>query len=218
MRLKSPMISAGLNIKKIRKKKHWTQEYLAEKLGCSSVQVGKWEKASDNIEIRTVKRIADILNVPLSFITGEQLIDLDKASDYEYVFIPQVAGRISAGGGLEPDNTIELKMAFRKDWVERKGNPNDMSIIRVLGDSMEPTLQSGDLVLINHSRNYIDPQGGIYALANDGQIMLKRVQLVPSKGHARIISDNPQYETEIVPLSQLVVNGKMIWFGRETVQ
>jgi len=218
MRLKSPMISAGLNIKKIRKKKHWTQEYLAEKLGCSSVQVGKWEKASDNIEIRTVKRIADILNVPLSFITGEQLIDLDKASDYEYVFIPQVAGRISAGGGLEPDNTIELKMAFRKDWVERKGNPNDMSIIRVLGDSMEPTLQSGDLVLINHSRNYIDPQGGIYALAIDGQIMLKRVQLVPSKGHARIISDNPQYETEIVPLSQLVVNGKIIWFGRETVQ
>ena len=212
------MISAGLNIKKIRKKKHWTQEYLAEKLGCSSVQVGKWEKASDNIEIRTVKRIADILKVPLSFITGEQLIDLDKASDYEYVFIPQVAGRISAGGGLEPDNTIELKMAFRKDWVERKGNPNDMSIIRVLGDSMEPTLQSGDLVLINHSRNYIDPQGGIYALAIDGQIMLKRVQLVPSKGHARIISDNPQYETEIVPLSQLVVNGKMIWFGRETVQ
>ena len=212
------MISAGLNIKKIRKKKHWTQEYLAEKLGCSSVQVGKWEKASDNIEIRTVKRIADILNVPLSFITGEQLIDLDKASDYEYVFIPQVAGRISAGGGLEPDNTIELKMAFRKDWVERKGNPNDMSIIRVLGDSMEPTLQSGDLVLINHSRNYIDPQGGIYALAIDGQIMLKRVQLVPSKGHARIISDNPHYETEIVPLSQLVVNGKMIWFGRETVQ
>ena len=212
------MISAGLNIKKIRKKKHWTQEYLAEKLGCSSVQVGKWEKASDNIEIRTVKRIADILNVPLSFITGEQLIDLDKASDYEYVFIPQVAGRISAGGGLEPDNTIELKMAFRKDWVERKGNPNDMSIIRVLGDSMEPTLQSGDLVLINHSRNYIDPQGGIYALAIDGQIMLKRVQLVPSKGHTRIISDNPQYETEIVPLSQLVVNGKMIWFGRETVQ
>ena len=187
-------------------------------MGCSSVQVGKWEKASDNIEIRTVKRIADILNVPLSFITGEQLIDLDKASDYEYVFIPQVAGRISAGGGLEPDNTIELKMAFRKDWVERKGNPNDMSIIRVLGDSMEPTLQSGDLVLINHSRNYIDPQGGIYALAIDGQIMLKRVQLVPSKGHARIISDNPQYETEIVPLSQLVVNGKMIWFGRETVQ
>ena len=212
------MISAGLNIKKIRKKKHWTQEYLAEKLGCSSVQVGKWEKASDNIEIRTVKRIADILNVPLPFITGERLIDLDKASDYEYVFIPQVAGRISAGGGLEPDNTIELKMAFRKDWVERKGNPNDMSIIRVLGDSMEPTLQSGDLVLINHSRNYIDPQGGIYALAIDGQIMLKRVQLVPSKGHARIISDNPQYETEIVPLSQLVVNGKMIWFGRETVQ
>ena len=212
------MISAGLNIKKIRKKKHWTQEYLAEKLGCSSVQVGKWEKASDNIEIRTVKRIADILKVPLSFITGEQLIDLDKASDYEYVFIPQVAGRISAGGGLEPDNTIEFKMAFRKDWVERKGDPNDMSIIRVLGDSMEPTLQSGDLVLINHSRNYIDPQGGIYALAIDGQIMLKRVQLVPSKGHARIISDNPQYETEIVPLSQLVVNGKMIWFGRETVQ
>jgi len=67
------------------------------------------------------------MEVPLSFITGEQQIDLD---------IPQVAGRISAGGGLEPDNTIELKMAFRKDWVDRKGNPHDMNIIRVQGGSM----------------------------------------------------------------------------------
>jgi len=76
------------------------------------------------------------MEVPLSFITGEQQIDLDNYEDYEFVYIPQVAGRISAGGGLEPDNTIELKMAFRKDWVDRKGNPHDMNIIRVQGGSM----------------------------------------------------------------------------------
>ena len=93
-----------------------------------------------------------------------------------------------------------------------------MNIIRGQGDSMQPTLQSGDLVLIKQSRNYIDPQGGIYALAVDGQIMLKRVQLVPSQGQARIISDNTQYETEVVPIDQLVVNGKMIWYGREVGQ
>ena len=63
------------------------------------------------------------MEVPLSFITGEQQIDLDNYEDYEFVYIPQVAGRISAGGGLEPDNTIELKWRSEKTAWTGKGTP-----------------------------------------------------------------------------------------------
>ncbi len=49
-----------------------------------------------------------------------------------------------------------------------------MSLIRVIGDSMEPTLGSGDIVLIDHSpRNYVDPHGGIDAIVVREEIMLK---------------------------------------------
>lgn len=143
------------------------------------------------------------------------LYSLSESANSEFCFIPQVRGEIGAGGGLVPDNTVELKVAFRRDWISRKGNPDGMSIIRVSGDSMEPTLLSGDLVLVDHGRNYMDPQGGIYALAIDNQIMIKRLQPVQTTGWIRIISDNPRYETYEADPEKVRVNGKVIWFGRE---
>jgi phage repressor protein C with HTH and peptisase S24 domain len=52
-----------------------------------------------------------------------------------------------------------------------------MSLIRVDGDSTEPTLLSGDLILVDHGRNYLDPHGGLYAISIDHSLMIKRVQL-----------------------------------------
>ena len=131
----------------------------------------------------------------------------------EFVYISQVMGRISAGRGRIPENAVDVKVAFRKEWVKRKGNPGNMVLIKVDGDSMEPSLLSGDVVLIDRNRNYIDPQGGIYALALDDIIMIKRVQVLADK--IRIISDNPKYEAFDVPLDRVKVNGKVIWFARE---
>ena len=135
------------------------------------------------------------------------------APDNEFVYISQVDGRISAGQGRAPENAIDVKIAFRKDWIRRKGNPRNMVLIKVDGDSMEPSLLSGDLVLVDRNRNYIDPQGGIYALALDDIIMVKRIQMLVDR--ARIISDNLKYEAFEVPMERVKVNGKVIWFARE---
>jgi phage repressor protein C with HTH and peptisase S24 domain len=135
--------------------------------------------------------------------------------DKEFIYIPMVSGKISAGGGLIPEARIELRLAFRKDWIQRHGDPRNMSLIRVSGDSMESTLFSGDIVLVDHNRNYIDPQGGIYTIALDDAIMIKRLQLIYPKNILKIISDNPKYQTIEVSPDQIIVNGKVIWFGRE---
>ncbi len=133
----------------------------------------------------------------------------------EFVSIPQVHGKIGAGGGLIPNNCIEMRIAFRRDWIQRKGNPQNMSLIRVIGDSMEPTLESGDCVLIDHSRNYVDPHGGIYAIVVHEEIMLKRLQVLYPLGKIRVISDNSKYQPVEVEPDLLKINGKVIWFGRE---
>ena len=146
---------------------------------------------------------------------GHDIVAQRRADYRDYVFIPQVAGEISAGGGLVADNSIELKIAFRKDWIERRGNPRNMSLIRVSGDSMDPTLQSGDLALVDHSRNYVDPQGGIYAIAIEQMIMIKRIQVMHPSKRLKVISDNGRYEPIETDTGQLQINGKVIWFGRE---
>lgn len=135
--------------------------------------------------------------------------------DKDFILIPQMTGEISAGGGRFADDSIEIKIAFRKEWIQRKGSLLNMSLIRVTGDSMEPTLCSGDLVLVDHGRNYIDPQGGIYAIALDNTIMIKRVQVIYPSRELKIISDNSRYEPAAVAHDSIVINGKVIWFGRE---
>jgi phage repressor protein C with HTH and peptisase S24 domain len=90
-----------------------------------------------------------------------------------------------------------------------------MVLIKVEGDSMEPTLLSGDLVLVDRGRSFISPEGGIYAIALDDIIMVKRVQVIHPIDKLRIISDNPKYNTIEVPADQVKVNGKVIWFARE---
>jgi len=39
---------------------------------------------------------------------------------------------------------------------------------------------AGDLVLIDHGHNYLDPQGGIYAIALGDSILIKRLQNIIS--------------------------------------
>jgi len=134
--------------------------------------------------------------------------------DGEFLFVPQVSDKISAGFGLEPYNHVEMRIAFRKDWLQKKGNPKNMNLIRVDGDSMEPTLMSSDLVLVDHGRNFIGPQGGIYAITLDSMIMIKRLQVMPLVNKVSIISDNDRYRSIDADIAQVKVNGKVIWFGR----
>lgn len=132
----------------------------------------------------------------------------------KFVLISQVNGRISAGMGLIPDDSVDIKIAFRRDWIKKKGNPENMSLIKVSGDSMQPALLSGDIALVDHGHNYIDPQGGIYAIAVDGEIMIKRVQPIPG-GKILVISDNKRYTPLEIAAEHIRVNGKVIWYARE---
>ena len=116
---------------------------------------------------------------------------------------------------MVPYNNIEMRIAFKKDWIQKMGNPGNMSLIKVSGDSMEPTLMSGDLVLIDHNRNYISGQDGIYAITMNGAIMIKRIQIVDPSKILRIISDNDRYDPLDLPVDQVKINGKVIWFERD---
>ncbi|MCK9195473.1 MAG: helix-turn-helix domain-containing protein [Syntrophales bacterium] len=155
-------------------------------------------------------------NAALEELTVELVTRKVPHPDHEFVYIRQVNGKISAGGGLMPDNSADIKAAFRRDWIKKRGgNPDKMSLIKVSGDSMVPTLLSGDLVLVDHGRNSIASQGGIYAISIDNEIMIKRVQPVFPDGKLRVISDNKQYDSFEIAKDKVLINGKVIWFARD---
>ena len=209
-RLRSAIRDSGFNLKEFAAKSgvpyRTLQDYVA----------GARDPGAENLS-----KMATHLRVSMDWILTGRVDDADRISEStaeygnDFVFVPQMAGEISAGGGLVPDNTIDLKIAFRKEWIQRRGDPRAMSLIRVSGDSMEPTLQSGDLALVDHGRNYVDPQGGIYAIAIDSTIMIKRIQVMHPSKRLKVISDNGRYEAIETDPDKLRVNGKVIWFGRE---
>jgi phage repressor protein C with HTH and peptisase S24 domain len=205
------------------------ESIIAEKLGMSRTAFAE-RKRRGSIPYEELVRFCDTNSISFNWLFyGEGPLYKSAATkgievcepgtaykeDAEYVFIPQVSGKISAGGGLVADNTIEMRVAFRREWLQRKGDARNMSIIRVQGDSMEPTLLSGDIVLIDHGRNYVDPHGGIYAIASGDNIMIKRLQLIYPSAKLRIISDNNRYDPIEADPEKVVINGKVIWFGRE---
>ena len=189
-------------------------------------------KARNRVPIHAVKEFCLRENLSLEYVlygTGnpyltrpdkhgkvDSAVGLSAAfeAELEFVSIPQVSGRISAGASLAPENDVDVRVAFRKAWIMKKGSPDKMSLIKVKGDSMEPTLLSGDMILVDHSKNFIDPQGGIYAIVIDDMIMLKRLQVL-GQGRIRVVSDNPRYESIEVHADALAINGKVLWYCRD---
>ncbi|WP_283166872.1 XRE family transcriptional regulator [Thermodesulfovibrio yellowstonii] len=202
----------------------------SKKTGIPYTSLQNYIYGSRQPTIENLQKICTQLNVNLNWLLtgeGEMFInkpvaqpvteDIYKYIGKDFVLIPMVSRKISAGKGLAPveDAEVEMKLAFRLDWIRRKGDYTKMSLIRVEGDSMEPTLYSGDIVLIDGNRNFVDLHGGIYAIYIKDSIMIKRIQYLFAEEKLKIISDNPKYESIIVSPDDLHVIGKVIWIGRE---
>lgn len=88
-------------------------------------------------------------------------------------------------------------------------NPDNIKMLRVFGDSMEPTLSDGDWVLVDISRNFLDSDG-LYLIKKTTALAVKRLQTTVS-GDILIKSDNTKYDTERESLSVIVIVGKVIY-------
>jgi phage repressor protein C with HTH and peptisase S24 domain len=91
-------------------------------------------------------------------------------------------------------------------------SPERLLVIEANGDSMAPTVVSGDRVIVDTGHKTPTPDG-LYAIRDAfGGIVIKRLQVMrPAKqAHVKIISDNPKQGSEEVPLSELEVVGKVV--------
>lgn len=136
----------------------------------------------------------------------------------EFELIPFYDVEASAGAGsLVEQEQIAGEMAFRRDWLHRRGlQANQCALITARGDSMEPTIFDGDLLLVDTRANQIKDDA-IYIIQTDHVLIVKRVQQ-GLDGTLIIISDNDKYQKQTISPSagdKLNVAGRVRWFGHE---
>src|SRR5205085_12180052 len=103
---------------------------------------------------------------------------------------------VSAG----PDSMLNEELgrpyfAFDERWLKAlTSTPADnLSIVRVEGDSMSPTLNPGDEILIDLGDCADRLRDGIYVLRIDDALVVKRLALNPLGRSVTVQSDNPAY-------------------------
>jgi phage repressor protein C with HTH and peptisase S24 domain len=137
----------------------------------------------------------------------------------EYVQIPYYDVQASMGGGafVERERVVDY-FAFKSRWVRHVMgmDPKHSALINAVGDSMEPTLREGDLILVDLRQCQVHDDA-VYVLRLDDRLMAKRLQR-NFDGAVFIMSDNPVYEKLIVPktsVADLHIIGRAVWVGRK---
>jgi len=139
--------------------------------------------------------------------------------------VPELDTRAGLGGGGMPAREVRrdgrhmdpLKgegWLFPGSFVREQLHtaPSRLVVIETNGDSMAPTILSGERVIVDTAHNMPTPDG-LYAIRDTfGFIIIKRLQVLRSSRPTRVkvISDNPNHPTEELQLQELEVVGKVL--------
>ena len=135
------------------------------------------------------------------------------------VNVTRVPVRASAGAGALPgDEAGKPYFGFDERWLKSlTATPaGSLSIIRVEGDSMAPTLSAGDDILVDSGDALDRLRDGIYVLRVDDALLVKRLALHPVGRQVTVQSDNPAYpDWPDCSIADMHCVGRVIWAGRK---
>lgn len=160
-------------------------------------------------------KLAAFLNVPESLLGGPSS---DAGANDNIVYVRRRDVRASAGAGalaeLEYDRD---SLTFNRQWLRKLGaDPNRLSIINVMGESMAPVLADGDAILVNEADNFAARREGIYVLRQGSELIVKRVRKGSDDAHILVTSDNPDFSSPgDLALGDVTIIGRVIWTGRQ---
>jgi len=166
-------------------------------------------------------KIAQELQTTPAYLAGETD---DPAAGY---IAPPAPAVVAAELGLVPVRELDLSLGmggafldapvtervqhFPRDWLRNftHSPPEDLFFAIAVGDSMIPTMVSGDIVLIDRRQNVVDHADLIWAFSFGGMGMIKR--LGPGRdGQIKIQSDNPAVRTDFAAPDELHIMGRIV--------
>ena len=182
----------GEKLQKILSERKLKQNQLAKMAGISPGTITDLIKNRHAASPKNLKKIARALGVPESYFIEEEppkeYPPSPEVVEREYVAIPIITG-VGAGGEVITDNYTLIKRA----QLPRK----TLSAFEVQGDSMEPTIPQGWIVLIDPEDMELQ-DGKVYLFArsggSDNGLVIRRV--FKENGDWMMVPDNRKYAPE----------------------
>lgn len=213
----------GAAIKRARMQLGLSQRQVADELGIDQGNVSRLESGRHALTLENIVKLSGIIKTPLSeiFAVAEGRHPMDPLSEENYSLVKRLSVNAECGPGNIPDDVQVIDtLAFRRDWLRRKGLQSDkLEIYETKGSSMDPYIKEGDIVMVDSAA--INPQSNeVWAIwQKDFGVRIKRL-IFRENGDLIIRSDNPDkslYPDEIIPGPQIEAEvstlGKVVWRG-----
>lgn len=184
------MTDIGNIIKKLRLENNMTLEQLGDRVGVGKSTVRKWENGIiANMRRDNIAKIAEVFNVSPAYLMGwdnnvvpiSGIIKQNKSG----ISIP-VLGRVAAGIPIDAITDI----IDTEEITEEMASTGEFFGLKIHGDSMEPKISNGDVVIV---RQQNDAESGdiVIATVNGDEATCKRLRKY--RDGIELISNNPAY-------------------------
>lgn len=125
------------------------------------------------------------------------------------------AGSMGSGNDVMHDDVMVGSIALSPDWVTKRIRPSSVNALRFIhayGDSMSPTFEDGDILLVDTGSINLSGADGVYVLEANHRLFIKRVTERLGGGYD-VTSDNQRVKTVDVLNggNQVNVKGRVVW-------
>lgn len=201
-------------LRALRKEKKMSLEKLGSLLNVSRVAVSNWETGRSTPTEANLKQLASVMEVSddyfienseitsiysqLSQVNKDKVVALsaellaEQGNQSSELYSYQTYEGLSAGTGYSYFGDGDYTLTYSTENI-----PHDFASW-VVGDSMEPDLPNGDVVLIKQSTNLED--GQIYAVEFNNQTYVKKVYR--HQTYLRLVSINEAYNDIFAPFEE----------------
>lgn len=174
----------GATLRRLRVERGLSQEDVARRLGTSRQVISRYESGARMPKLSTVTALAAALDAPLGALTGEaEVFGLPGVERPKWRRVP-LLGDIACGEPILAEENVE-------GYVEVDASVRCDFTLRCRGDSMEPRLRDGDIVMIRIQPDVLD--GQIAAVLIGGEATLKHVYHLPGRAGLRLMPENPAH-------------------------
>lgn len=209
-------MSLANNIRYLRKKQGWSQDFLAEQLGYKSyTTIQKWESGVSEPPLKKAHAIAELFHVDIDDLTKN---DFERSDNAPHEIPPgfdplppvstvPIVGSIACGVPITAEQNIEGYATVPERWKA------DFVLI-CKGDSMEPKIKNGDVVAIR--KQSAVENGQIAAVLINDEATLKKVYQYPERLELRPL--NPDYESIVLyadEMNSAVIEGRAVGICRD---
>ena len=170
-----------IRIKEIRKQKKISAKELAAYINVAESTMSLYENGKREPDFQTLLKISKYLNVSIDL-----LLCNEKKTEHNSVKIP-VYGTVAAGIPIEAITDIEDYEEITEDMAL----DGEYAALRIKGDSMEPKMSEGDIVIVR-LQSTIETGEIAIVIVNGDEATCKKIKKTPEG--VMLISFNPAYE------------------------